>query len=291
MRSFIDAAQAGSPLATLQLALLFLGVAFLNYLLTLALTYLSEDVGWRTTNALRTDLAAHVLRLDMRFHHQQTPGALIERIDGDVGQLARFFARTLPAAGQQWAVAPGHPGRAGLEGWRLMVGFLGFLLGVFWILFRLRNFATPYIETERAASADLFGFLEERLGGRDDIRANGGIPYTVQRLFLLDADWRAGMAAWVQGAIFGSIIVVWNEVGTALVLALGAFLFLRDRVSVGVLYLLDAYIRQLTGPLLDLTSELQQLQAASASINRIRRCWMNVAPLPMVQRQHSPADR
>ena len=261
VRSFIDAAQAGSSLATLlRLALLFLAAACLNYLLTLALTYLSEDVGWRTTNALRTDLAAHTLRLDMHFHHQTTPGALIERIDGDVGQLARFFAQLFLCLVSNGLLLVGILVVLAWEEWRLVAGFLLFLSGAFWILFRLRNFATPYMEAERAASADLFGFLEERLGGRDDLRANGAIPYTIQ----------AGLAAQVCGAIFGSIIVVWNEIGTALVLALGAFLFLRDALSIGVLYLLYAYIRQLTGPLLDLTGELQQLQAASASINRIK---------------------
>lgn len=272
VRSFIDAAQAGSPLATLlQLALLFLAAAFLNYLLTLALTYLSEDVGWHTTNALRTDLAAHVLRLDMRFHQQYTPGALIERVDGDVGQLARFFAQLFLRLVSNSLLLLGILAVLAWEDWRLSVGFLGFLLGAFWILFRLRNFATPSMEAERAASADLFGFLEERLGGRDDLRANGAIPYTLQRLFLvMRAYWRASRAARVRGAIFGSIIVVWNEVGTALVLALGAFLFLRDALSIGVLYLLYAYIRQLTGPLLDLTGELQQLQEAGASLNRIQ---------------------
>jgi ABC-type multidrug transport system fused ATPase/permease subunit len=272
VRSFIDAAQAGSPLATLlQLALLFLGAAFLNYLLTLALTYLSEDVGWRTTNALRTDLAAHCLRLDMRFHQHYTPGALIERVDGDVGQLARFFAQLFLRLVSNLILLVGVLAVLAWEDWRLAAGFLAFLGGAFWILFRLRNFATPYLEAERAASADLFGFLEERLGGRDDLRANGAIPYTIQRLFLvMRAYWRAGMAARVRGAIFGSIIVDWNEVGTALVLALGAFLFLHDTLSIGVLYLLYAYIRQLTGPLLDLTGELQQLQEASASINRIK---------------------
>ena len=272
VRRFIDAAQAGSPLATLlQLALLFLGAAFLNYLLILALTYLSEDVGWRTTNALRTDLAAHCLRLDMRFHQQYTPGALIERIDGDVGQLARFFAQLFLRLVSNGLLLLGILLVLAWEDWRLLAGFLVFIAGAFWILFRLRNFATPYMAAERAASADLFGFLEERLGGRDDLRANGAISYTLQRLFLLmRAYWRAGLAARVRGASFGSIIVIWNEVGTALVLALGAFLFLHDLVSIGVLYLLYAYLRQLTGPLLDLTGELQQLQAARASINRIK---------------------
>src|SRR6267378_605751 len=55
--------------------------------------YVGEDVGWTATNALRSDLALHCLRLDMGFHKARTPGELIERIDGDVTALAAFFSR------------------------------------------------------------------------------------------------------------------------------------------------------------------------------------------------------
>ena len=37
--------------------------------------------------------AAHVLRLDYAFHSSHTQGELIERVDGDVGNLSRFFSR------------------------------------------------------------------------------------------------------------------------------------------------------------------------------------------------------
>lgn len=271
VRRFIDAAQAGSPTQTLlDLALLFLGAALLNYGLTLGITYLSEDIGWRTTNALRADLAAHCLRLDLHFHHQHTPGALIERIDGDVGQLAHFFSQLVLQLIGNALLLLGILGVLLGEDWRLGVGFLAFISGALLILLRLRNFATPYLQAERAASADLFGFLEERLGGIEDIRANGAVAYTVQRLFLsMRTFWRAGMAARVRGAIFGSIIVIWYELGTALALALGALLFLREAMSIGTIYLLYAYVRMITGPLLEMTGELQKLQEASAAILRI----------------------
>lgn len=271
VRRFIDAAQAGSPTQTLLgLALLFLGAALLNYGLTLGMTYLSEDIGWRTTNALRADLAAHCLRLDLHFHHQYTPGALIERIDGDVGQLAHFFSQLVLQLIGNALLLLGILGVLFGEDWRLGVGFLAFISGALLILLRLRNFATPYLQAERAASADLFGFLEERLGGVEDIRANGAVAYTLQRLFLsMRAFWRAGMAARVRGAIFGSLIVIWYELGTALALALGALLFLRDAMSIGTIYLLYAYVRMITGPLLEMTGELQKLQEASAAILRI----------------------
>ena len=74
-------------------ALVFIGFAVLQQALTLAASYLSQDVGWSATNRLRADLALHVLRLDMPFHKQRTPGELIERVDGDVTLLVNFFSQ------------------------------------------------------------------------------------------------------------------------------------------------------------------------------------------------------
>jgi ATP-binding cassette, subfamily B, bacterial len=35
----------------------------------------------------------HCLTLDMSFHNSRTPGELIDRVDGDVGNLSNFFSR------------------------------------------------------------------------------------------------------------------------------------------------------------------------------------------------------
>ncbi|RIK36280.1 MAG: ABC transporter ATP-binding protein [Chloroflexi bacterium] len=281
VRRFLDAAQAGSPLATLLwLALLFLGAALLGYLLTLAATYLSEDVGWRATNALRTDLAAHCLRLDMSFHHRHTPGALLERVDGDVGQLAHFFSRLVIQFFGNLLLIAGILLVLAWEDWRLGLGFLGFVIGALAILFRLRNFATPAIQANRAASANLFGFLEERLGGAEDLRANGAVAYTIQRLFIrLRQLWQTASNAALRNALFGSLIALWFELGAVLALALGAFLFLREAITIGVAYLLYTYLRMIDSPLVKLTLEIQHLQEASAGVTRINELLSESSPL------------
>src|SRR4051794_36819646 len=70
IRYFIDTALAKGPLSDLiYAALAFLGAALVYQSLTVAATYVGEDVGWRATNALRADLARHVLHLDMSFHN------------------------------------------------------------------------------------------------------------------------------------------------------------------------------------------------------------------------------
>ncbi|MGN6562103.1 MAG: ABC transporter transmembrane domain-containing protein, partial [Thermomicrobiales bacterium] len=91
---FIDQAAGGGALRGLiALALLTMALALLGQGLAVAETYVAENVSWTATNALRADLVAHLLRLDAPFHSAHTPGELIERVDGDVATLARFFSR------------------------------------------------------------------------------------------------------------------------------------------------------------------------------------------------------
>src|SRR5688572_28967015 len=76
-RTFIDQAQAGAPFERLLwIALLFIGVALLTLVATVAETYAAENLGWRTTNALRADLTRHVLELDASFHAEHGAGEL-----------------------------------------------------------------------------------------------------------------------------------------------------------------------------------------------------------------------
>ena len=96
LRSFIDTALSGGSYRTLLLiGVLFVGISLVNQLVSVGATYLSEQVAWTATNWLRRDLVRHCLDLDMTFHQAYTPGALIERIDGDTDTLANFFSQTL----------------------------------------------------------------------------------------------------------------------------------------------------------------------------------------------------
>ncbi|HEY4390462.1 MAG TPA: ABC transporter transmembrane domain-containing protein, partial [Paenibacillus sp.] len=75
---FIDAAAGGELVSSLLLlAGVFLVVAVFNQLITVAVSYIGNDVAWRSTNKLRGDLLRHCLKLDMRFHNVKTPGEMI----------------------------------------------------------------------------------------------------------------------------------------------------------------------------------------------------------------------
>ena len=94
IRYFIDTATTqGSLQKLVAAAMLFLGVALTQQVIGVAAVYVGEDVGWTATNRMRADLMLHCLKLDMYFHNERTPGQMIERIDGDVANLAIFFAQ------------------------------------------------------------------------------------------------------------------------------------------------------------------------------------------------------
>ena len=94
LRYFIDTAVAGGSQRVLVLAALgFIAIAVLRQGFEIVTTYLSETVAWTATNNLRLALVRHTLQLDMAFYKAHTPGELIERVDGDVDALSRFFSQ------------------------------------------------------------------------------------------------------------------------------------------------------------------------------------------------------
>jgi ATP-binding cassette, subfamily B, bacterial len=164
---FIDKATSGGNLHDLIfLALLTMGLALAGQGLAVAETYVAENVSWTATNEMRADLVAHLLRLDANFHTAHTPGELIERVDGDVATLARFFSRFVVYVLGNGVLMLGVLGLLYYVDWRIGLAMSGFVvLGLAGML-RIRAAATPSWAAERQASADFYGFLGEYLAGQ-----------------------------------------------------------------------------------------------------------------------------
>ena len=164
-------------------AFFFIAVSIAGQLIRFINSYLSQDIGWRATNQMRGDLAQHCLTLDMTFHQQKTPGEMVERVDGDTTTLATFFsALILDVAGGLI--------RLGLililvarEDWRIGIAMTAFTAVAMLVFNLTRSVAVPIYAAEREGYAKMFGFIEERIGGIEDIRTNGGVPYTMNRFF------------------------------------------------------------------------------------------------------------
>lgn len=271
VRYFIDTAGQGSATGSLlSAALLFLGVGLSNQVISACATYVGADVGWTATNRMRFDLARHCLGLDMAFHNDRTPGELIERIDGDITALSNFFSQFVIRIIGSGLLVLGVLALLYREDWRI-----GALLGVYFvisllILNRTRSMAVAPTAEERQASADMYGFIEERLAGLDDIRANGGGPYVMWRFYeVMRHMFHKGRRAWMTRGLMWVIVITLFTIGDVLALGTGIHLFRTGAITLGTIYLFFQYTQIVWNIVDQLTQQLQDLQKAGASIGRV----------------------
>jgi ATP-binding cassette, subfamily B, bacterial len=274
LRYFIDRAVGGGAVTALTtIALLYLGAAIAGQVITIVETYTAESVSWTATNALRADLALHCLRLDAAFHGRHTPGELLERIDGDITKLSNFFSRLIVALCGNLMLALGVLVVLYRVDLRVGLAMTLFVCVTFGVIVGLRNIAVPAWAAARAASAQLFGFLEERLAATEDIRASGTVAIlhaqrglAVRSLTLLRNQVRAA----IRGTTLGGTTILLFTIGTALSVGLGAYLYRAGAITIGTVYLLFAYTEMLRRPIEQITRQLQDLQQAAAGIGRVR---------------------
>lgn len=282
IRAFIDRATSGEdPGVLIGLATTFVILAIAHQALNVAATYFAEQIGWTATNEMRADLTTHLLDLDMSFHKVRTPGELIERIDGDVTTLSNFFSKfVIHVAGNLILLVAilvllwrEHPW-VGIGMTAFAVIALGAMLG-------LQALAIPWWKAVRAKRAEFFGFLGEQLGGTEDIRANGAVPYMIHRFTRIHREWlplevrgRFGFAM-----MWGTSIAVY-VFGLALVFWLGSVLIARDAITIGSVYLVFHYTDMLRHPVEQIRTQMEDLQKAGAGISRVEELFAATTRLP-----------
>ena len=275
MRRFLDSALAGGSMDLLtRLALLFISIAAVQQVTAVSSTVLAENVGWRATNALRYDLAQHCLHLDLPFHQQRTPGEMIERIDGDINALARFFSNFVVQILGNCFLLIGVMAILFREDLRVGAAIGVFVVITLLVLARLRNLAVPHWQRSPEASARFFGFVEERLAGTEDIRASDARAFTLYRFHqLLRSFWRTTVRAQLLG--FSMINVAWLlfSVGNAVAFVVGASLFFSGALTIGTVYLIFHYTNLISQPLERIAREFEQFQRAGAGIARIQELF------------------
>ena len=291
VRGFIDTARSGGGPSTLAAAALaFLGVALLTQLASVAETYVAANVGWLATNALRADLAVHCLGLDLTFHNRHTPGELIERVDGDVATLANFFSRFVLLVAGNFVLLLGILVLVTREDWRVGLLFTTSSAAGLTFAWWARRIGARYALAQRQASAELFGFLEERLGALPDVKAGGAQAYVLYRAeqALRNLFQRAQKGALVGGLLGARGLI--DTAGWVAMLALTAWLFRRGEMTLGTVYLVMQYLWMLDLPLSQISRQIRDLQQAGAGVERIRDLLDAQPAVANTGRDSLPAD-
>ena len=264
-----DAANGASSNHLLTLAAIYVALGLSRQVMSVAVAWTASDLAWRVTNELRSDLATHVLGLDLAFHRSTSPGELVSRVDGDVTAVSEFIANFAVKAAAAGVTLVGLIMVVLWRDWRIGLGMALYLVIAVGTMYLLRNRAVDEAAGEQAATGRLLGEIEERLAGADDLRSNGGGSHAVATLQTASArvlrSWlraeRRGVGLWVMSnAVF--------VIGGLVILAVDAAMLQRGAITLGTAYLVFQYTQILREPLGKLADETERVQRAAGGMSR-----------------------
>lgn len=272
VQHFIDSAFAHGPMAHLfALAGLYLAIATASQPINVAISYLGNDIAWRATNQLRADLLKHCLRLDMRFHNLKTPGEMIERIDGDITNMSNFFAMFIVQIFGSFILLAGVLGVMFRQNGSVATAMAVFTVAAIGVMVWIRNLGVSASQAERQASAALYGLIEERIAGIEDVQTNGSVPYVMNRFHhAMRQVFERGRKAWMLRVIPWNTTVVLFSIAVTVVLLMGVHLYLSGHATLGTLILFVQYTQMLNGPIDQLGNQMQEFQKAKSGMRRAR---------------------
>ena len=272
IRRFVDAAQEAAATSVLvSAALFFIVVVLAERVAGILVTFNSQKLGWSATNALRSRLLQHLLGLDMAFHHDHQPGELLQRVDGDVTRLSNFFSNLVLQIVGGVLLTFGVLVLLAREDWRIAAPMSVFVVVYVLIHFWDQRWSVPQWRKERSNAAELTGFVEERMAGVRDIRSAGAIAYTMARFYqvLRRWQWQAWRAELITDLGWGFSATFFGA-GTALAMAIGAYLYLTGAITLGAVYLIVHYMTLINEPLNRIARQMEDLQRVRVSVERIR---------------------
>jgi ABC-type multidrug transport system fused ATPase/permease subunit len=270
LADFVDQALARESLSVLtQIAGTYLVASFVTQGFKALATYLGTSIGWGVSNDLRYASTEHLLTLDTDYFSETSQGALIERVDGDITTIAKVFSHfavqgisSVLLLGGIFIVLLQRSPIAGLMMAILVVVIVTFMAAT-------RSLAVSAAEEERGISAAVFGFVEERIAAIDDIRANGGGGYVMQRFAPIIRDYyEKAVASWIKRSFIwvGSIgLFSFGGIGA---IAVGGWLSLRGSVTIGTTLLMYQYMLKLEEPIEQVTEQLAEFQKSAAGLRR-----------------------
>lgn len=135
----------------------------------------------------------------------------------------------------------------------------------------IRNLGVRSSKEEREASASLFGLIEERIAGIEDVQANGHVPYVMNRFHrLMRSVFIKGRRAWMLRVIPWNTTVILFALAVTAVLLIGVHYYMTGAITLGTLYLIYQYTQMLNEPIEILGDQIQEFQKAKSGMLRSR---------------------
>ena len=261
----------GSASAVVWVALAVSAVFILRASASFGQRVLMAMAGERVVAAMQRDLLAHLMMLELGFHHGQSPGALIERVRGDTTTLRALWSSMLSALGRDIVALISLLGVAISIDWRwTLIAVAGAPILVLPIV-RLQKVVRRTSRAGRETASRITTRLDEIFHGISTIQLTGTERREGARFGTdLNHYVRAQIRAEAGSAGIPAMMDIVAAIGFAGVLVYGGFQIIRGEKTVGEFMSFFTAIALVFEPLRRLGAVSGAWQVARASLERIR---------------------
>lgn len=263
-----------SPVATLAVcALSLVVIAGLASLLGYFSARLLQSVGERLIADLRTDIFSHLQRLSLSFHHKQRVGDLSTRLTGDVAAIQALLVAVFGSLLPNVALLLGIVVVAVVIQPVFALLLLSVAPALYGVVLHYRGAIKQASREARREEGRVSSHVTETLTTIKLVQSFAAERRSLSRFRIhSQARLEAGLRQVDLQARLPAAVEIVAQVGRAVVLFVGAVMVLRGLLSLGVLFVLLAYLQQVYSPmkaLARLTSTISKAQASAERVDEV----------------------
>lgn len=252
------------------LALFFLAVLAVTFILRYAQMYLMAWVGQRMMVDLRMELFTHIQRLAVAFFDRNPVGRVVIRLTGDVQQIEMVISQGVIQILTNMLIVVAIVVAMFALDWKLALVLMLFVVPLVYLVQRFAQAQREAFRDQRIWMARINAYLNELITGVTIIqlfnRQRQNLSYFTDRnRGALEANMR--VLFWY--AAFEPTVVLFNAITTGVIIWFGGRGVLEDSITLGTLVAFLAFMQRFFWPVRELSERYTMLQGAMASAERI----------------------
>lgn len=134
----------------------------------------------------------------------------------------------------------------------------------------MRNIAVPADKALRDTTTELFGFIEERLAGTEDIRSSGAVDFVLCGLYRIHyrilGQWRRTGVLHITIRLLAGVV---TSIGFGIAFVAGYHLHRSGVLTLGAVYLIIHWTQLIARPIRIITQQFESLQTIGANVQRV----------------------
>ncbi|CCV64596.1 ABC-type transport system, permease and ATP-binding components [Alteracholeplasma palmae J233] len=240
--------------------------------IALAIVYLRMmiDIAQDTLTDLRDKLFKKMMGLPLRYFDTNSHGDLMSRFTNDVDATRQMISQSLPQIIVSTLTIIGYLTAMVITSWILSLVTLILTSVIFFVVKRINSNSRKYYRNQQTAIGKVNGYVEEMIEGQKVVKVfNHEKKAAADFSKLNDELYENAKNASMKSGILIPITLNLGYLTFALVSAFGAYLYTKDLLAVPALVGFLLFVRQFTGPINQLSQQMNFVNMALSGAARI----------------------